>query len=90
MSTPRRLIRHLSGWKRGDPIPEPIQRTDRNPTKPRFPGPTTAANLERRFDAGKNVADYFDTKRAKVVHPPAEDLSKIIQANRAKREGKRP
>lgn len=29
---------------------------------------TTAANLESRFDAGKDVFDYFDTSRAIVTH----------------------
>lgn len=29
---------------------------------------TTAANLESRFDAGKDVLDYFDAARAIVTH----------------------
>jgi len=29
---------------------------------------TTAANLEARFDAGKDVLDYFDASRAIVTH----------------------
>ncbi len=29
---------------------------------------TTAANLEARFDAGKEVLDYFDVSRAIVLH----------------------
>lgn len=29
---------------------------------------TTAANLEQRFDAGKNVLDYFDVSRAVLTH----------------------
>ena len=28
------------------------------------PGPTTAANLEARFDAGQDVLDYFDVSKA--------------------------
>ena len=28
--------------------------------------PTTAENLEERFDAGKNVLDYFDLTRIKL------------------------
>ena len=29
---------------------------------------TTAANLEARFDGGKDVLDYFDLSRAVVTH----------------------
>jgi hypothetical protein len=29
---------------------------------------TTAANLEARFDAGRDVLDYFDLSRAAVTH----------------------
>lgn len=29
---------------------------------------TTAANLESRFEAGKDVLDYFDASRAIVTH----------------------
>ena len=29
---------------------------------------TTAANLEARFDAGKDVLDYFDASRPMVTH----------------------
>jgi hypothetical protein len=29
---------------------------------------TTAANLVARFDAGKDVLDYFDVSRAVVIH----------------------
>ena len=29
---------------------------------------TTAANLEARFDSGKDVLDYFDAARAIVTH----------------------
>lgn len=31
-------------------------------------GVTTARNLEARFDAGKDVLDYFDASRAVVTH----------------------
>jgi hypothetical protein len=30
---------------------------------------TTAANLERRFDAGRDAMDYFPADGAKIVHP---------------------
>jgi hypothetical protein len=32
------------------------------------PGPTTAANLEGRFNRGHDVLDYFDPARAVVTH----------------------
>ena len=31
--------------------------------------PTTAGNLEAKFDAGEDVLDYFDLNAAKVVPP---------------------
>jgi hypothetical protein len=31
--------------------------------------PTTAANLEAKFDAGEDVLDYFDLRTAKLVLP---------------------
>ena len=34
----------------------------------RRPGTTTAANLEARFAAGRDVLDYFDPARAVVTH----------------------
>lgn len=34
---------------------------------------TTAANLESRFEAGKDVLDYFDTTRAIVTHGGARN-----------------
>jgi hypothetical protein len=55
--------------------------------------PTTAANLEARFEAGRVVLDYFDPARAVVTHEGArpkaqlrtwiardEDEMKIFQA----------
>lgn len=30
---------------------------------------TTADNLEARFDAGKNVLDYFDLSKARILWP---------------------
>jgi len=32
--------------------------------------PTTAENLEAKFDAGADVLDFFDLRSAKVVLPP--------------------
>jgi hypothetical protein len=31
--------------------------------------PTTAQNLERKFDGGDDVLDYFDVRRARVIEP---------------------
>jgi hypothetical protein len=41
------------------------------PTKP-----TTAANLEAKFDAGEDVLDFFDVEAASVVYPERNVLSK--------------
>jgi hypothetical protein len=32
-------------------------------------GPTTAENLEKRFERGENVLDYFDLARGKMHFP---------------------
>lgn len=29
--------------------------------------PTTAQNLEQKFDAGEDVLDYFDVRKARVI-----------------------
>jgi len=53
---------------------------------------TTAANLEVRFDAGKDVLDYFDASRALVTHggarpgagrKPAGKLRKTVKLSPA-------
>ncbi len=53
---------------------------------------TTAANLEARFDAGKDVLDYFDASRALVTHggarpgagrKPAGKLRKTVKLSPA-------
>jgi hypothetical protein len=31
--------------------------------------PTTAQNLEHKFDAGEDVLDYFDVRKARVIEP---------------------
>jgi len=36
--------------------------------------PTTAGNLEAKFDAGEDVLDYFDLHAAKVV-PPVKGMA---------------
>jgi hypothetical protein len=41
---------------------EPSSKSSSRQTK------TTAANLESRFEAGKDVLDYFDASRAIVTH----------------------
>jgi hypothetical protein len=33
--------------------------------------PTTAKNLEEKFDRGEDVLDYFDVRKAQVVRPRA-------------------
>lgn len=41
----------------------------RKPSSKNSPAkPTTAANLEARFDAGQRVLDYFDPARAVLTH----------------------
>jgi hypothetical protein len=32
---------------------------------------TTAENLEQKFDRGKEVLDYFDLRKARVITPPS-------------------
>ena len=53
---------------------------------------TTAANLEARFDAGKDVLDYFEVSRAVVTHggarpgagrKPAGKLRKTVKLSPA-------
>ncbi len=43
--------------------------------------PTTAANLEAKFDAGEDVLDYFDLSTAKVL--PAAKRGVAKKANRS-------
>ena len=37
--------------------------------------PTTAENLEGKFDRGEDVLDYFEVREARVVVSPAEQSS---------------
>ena len=34
--------------------------------------PTTARNLEEKFDRGEDVLDYFDVRRARVIDPQSK------------------
>ena len=34
--------------------------------------PTTAENLEQRFDRGEEVLDYFDVRSARVIKPQSK------------------
>jgi hypothetical protein len=38
--------------------------------------PTTAQNLEARFDAGEDVLDYFNLQKAKLINVPGKPASK--------------
>jgi hypothetical protein len=52
---------------------------------------TTAKNLEKRFDGGDDVLDYFDVKKARVVNPKSErSTAKSRFAYPMKRYSKRP
>ncbi|MFM9029465.1 MAG: BrnT family toxin [Opitutaceae bacterium] len=56
---------------RDDPFQLISARRSRNHEKDsssKPPGPTTAANPERRFNRGRDVFDYFDAARAVVTH----------------------
>ena len=35
--------------------------------------PTTAKNLEEKFDRGEDVVDYFDVRKARVVGPQSKE-----------------
>ena len=34
--------------------------------------PTTAKNLEEKFDRGEDVLDYFDARKARVIAPQSK------------------
>ena len=34
--------------------------------------PTTAKNLEDKFDRGEEVLDYFDVQKARVINPQSK------------------
>jgi len=48
---------------------------------------TTAANLESRFEAGKDVFDYFDASRATVSHGDARPGAGPKTTGKAHRRG---
>jgi len=37
--------------------------------------PSTARNLEEKFDRGEDVLDYFDLSKARVVHPQPKNAA---------------
>ena len=39
---------------------------------------TTASNLVERFDAGKDVLDYFDTENPLIVSPTLPSQNKFL------------
>ena len=49
--------------------------------------PTTAKNLEQKFDQGEEVLDYFDVRKAQVVKPQARSsMGKAKSSYEAKRD----
>jgi len=34
--------------------------------------PTTARNLEGKFDRGEDVLDYFDVRKARIIDPQSK------------------
>jgi hypothetical protein len=37
--------------------------------------PTTAKNLEEKFDGGEDVLDYFDARKARLIEPQSKKLA---------------
>ena len=35
--------------------------------------PTTAKNLEEKFDRGEDVLDYFDVRKARMIRPQSQE-----------------
>jgi len=53
--------------------------------------PTTAKNLEDKFDGGEEVLDYFEVTKARVINPRSKgSVMKTKFAYPAKRNSKRP
>lgn len=52
--------------------------------------PTTAKNLEDKFDRGKDVLDYFDVRKARVIDPQSEGSAKAKFAYPVKRNSTPP
>ena len=52
--------------------------------------PTTAKNLEDKFDRGEEVLDYFDVQKARVIRPESKETGvKTKFAYPAKRNSQR-
>jgi hypothetical protein len=52
--------------------------------------PTTAKNLEEKFDRGEDVLDYFDVRKARVITPQSKgSTAKAKFAYPAKRNSNR-
>ena len=51
---------------------------------------TTAENLEDKFDRGKDVLDYFDVRKARVVDPQSKSGARNKFPYPAKRKAKPP
>lgn len=52
--------------------------------------PTTAKNLENKFDRGEAVLDYFDVSKARVIDPQSKgSAAKAKFAYPVKRNSKR-
>ena len=52
--------------------------------------PTTAKNLEDKFDGGEEVLDYFEVTKARVINPRSKgSVMKTKFAYPAKRNSKR-
>lgn len=53
--------------------------------------PTTAKNLEDKFERGRDVLDYFDVQKARVINPKSSgSVAKTKFAYPVKRNSKRP
>ena len=51
---------------------------------------TTAENLEKKFDRGEDVLDYFDVRKARVMRPESkESTAKAKLTYSAKRNSHR-
>jgi hypothetical protein len=52
--------------------------------------PTTARNLEEKFDRGEDVLDYFDVRKARVLGPSSKgSTGKTKVSDSGKRNSKR-
>jgi hypothetical protein len=50
---------------------------------------TTAENLEKKFDIGEDVLDYFEVSKARVVRPQSKSMTKTKFGLAAKRNSHR-